>query len=145
MEYRKVDPEAVARDQLHSEALSIESAAYTAECDAVEKRELAKEFNDYKQPAEKSAENAQKLRAEADAFLKAGGVTPEEVDNVHRDFLERWITTIEMNHAGHAASSTVRVQAGLDTNGSELIMAQLETSHKVATGLLDKLVKPKKS
>lgn len=144
MNYRKVDPEKVAVDQLHSEAMRTEAAAYQAECDATEKKQLAKEFNDFETPAKEAAENAVKLRAEADAFARAGGITAEEIAGIHHDFLERWVTTIEQNHAGHAASMKVRLEAGLDDAGSERTISQLEISHEVAVGMLDGMGKTQK-
>jgi hypothetical protein len=140
VEYTKIDPEAAAQAQLKSQAQSAEAAAYQAECTAEEQAELAKSYHAFSDPAQASAEEAKRLRKEAEAFGSAADIDQATVKAIQEDFLNNWITTIEMNHAGHAASLKVRQGAGLTDQGNEMVMNQLEIAHRIATDRLAKLV-----
>lgn len=136
MDYKKIDAEAEKAVVLRSLALAAEDAAFQQECDIKEKQALAQEFTDYKGPDSAASERTALARREADSYAKAAGLAAEEVKQVHLDFLARWVALIESNHLGHATTNEVLEQAGLPLRGSDVIMAQLEVSHRVALDLL---------
>jgi hypothetical protein len=167
IEYRSVDADEVKKNAKRVHALEQEMAAYGSEVEVERLTALAKEVTTKKDKDAvkellKSATEEQKARrARARAAKKNVAVTSSDDIAVHKEFLNRWIASLEQEHLDHTVKIAQKEDALEATDEGKLneeeaaaAMAEvensrealkvIETSWKVATKRLDALENPPK-
>ncbi len=167
IEYRSVDADATragAKKQ-HSAAREEEAFAVEVETErlnALNKQSRTKEEKAVlKQLLEANRADVKARRARAHEAAKEAPLTNDETTAVRRDFLNRWIASLEQEHIGHeilisnkeaalqltgdaALSEEETQQAMAEIKNSRDSLETIEASWNVATAKLDALNAPPK-
>lgn len=144
MEYTKIDkPEEVAQQGLAQTARELEEKAFASEMALEEAKAQSKVDSNIQVTGLKDAAGV--ARHEADAYVKASGMSEDAVNDVHVTFTHRLIESIERNHIYHSALLEVKAGLGEATSSYNDILAKLDASHEVATAKLDELTGEKRA
>ena len=145
MEYTTIeDPAALARESLRQTALQKEELAYQAECQYDEGQLLIDATTGADQLDNLRLSAAAK-RKEADAYAKAADVSEDEIRDVRRGFLKRWINSLESSHIAHSAILKVKRDLEEPTADYDSILDTLDKGHGVATKRLSEIDKAKRA
>lgn len=167
IDYRSVDADELKKVAKRTHALEKEMEAYGAEVEVERLTELAKQVTK-RQDKEAvrdllvtAKDEAKARRARATKVKSEVKITSSDELAVQKEFLNRWITSLEQEHLSHeivisqkeealaetgdgALSEEETTQAMQDVENSREAIKTIETSWNVATSRLDALNNPPK-
>lgn len=165
IEYRSVDADEVKKNAKRVHALEQEMSAYGSEVEVERLTELAKtvttrkDKESVKQLLDTAKEEQKARRARARAARKHAVITSSDDVAVHKEFLNRWIASLEQEHLDHTVkiaqnelaleatdegklTEEETAKAMQEIESSREALNIIETSWNVATGRLDALENP---
>jgi hypothetical protein len=165
--YRIIDAQQVEDDLSRNQALEAERDAYMQEAEVDRLRAIARGYpatdprrEQFTRSADEVEARARQARKRARRKGRISNVTTAQRKEVQKEFLTRWLTSIESEHAAHTAMNRQRQsqlndatdppddeeRASLTTQMAESAGAidSLEKAWKVATDRLDALDPPQR-
>jgi hypothetical protein len=166
IEYRSIDADAATKEANRNSAIEHEMRAFGAEVEVERLTEVLKTVETAGDQAtvtdllENAKSDAEAHRARAHEAKSGTDISDEDDINAHKEFLNRWVQSLEQEHLSHEILISQR-EASLAITGTGVLSPEeqeaamdeirnsrdalriIETSWHVATKRLDALNKPK--